>query len=128
MYLQKNEVIHIIYIFVPNGILIPFISTFDFMFIHFLKLLVRCDISSTLQAKQKLVPAKLTGKTFTYRVNVFMGFFCKQQQFSCRLNGNISNTSNEYMCFDPSLLNAVIMGQACLVFSTVWKLDIYIAL
>lgn len=128
MYLQKNEVIHIIYIFVPNGILIPFISTFDFMFIHFLKLLVRCDISSTLQAKQKLVPAKLTGKTFTYRVNVFMGFFCKQQQFSCRLNGNISNTSNEYMCFDPSLLNAVIMGQARLVFSTVWKLDIYIAL
>lgn len=75
MYLQKNEVIHIIYIFVPNGILIPFISTFDFMFIHFLKLLVRCDISSTLQAKQKLVPAKLTGKTFTYRVNVFMNFF-----------------------------------------------------
>lgn len=125
MYLQKNEVIHIIYIFVPNGILIPFISTFDFMFIHFLKLLVRCDISSTLQAKQKLVPAKLTGKTFTYRVNVFMVFFCQQQQFSCRLNGNISNTSNEYMCFDPSLLNAVIMGQARLVFSTVWKLDIY---
>lgn len=70
MYLQKNEVIHIIYIFVPNGILISFISTFDFM-----KLLVRCDISSTLQAKQKLVPAKLTGKTFTYRVNVFMSFF-----------------------------------------------------
>lgn len=75
MYLQKNEVIHIIYIFVPNGILISFISTFDFMFIHFLKLLVRCDISSTLQAKQELVPAKLTGKTFTYRVNVFMNFF-----------------------------------------------------
>lgn len=39
MYLQKNEVIHIIYIFVPNGILISFISTFDFMFIHFFEII-----------------------------------------------------------------------------------------
>lgn len=83
MYLQKKPTkLFISFIFLYQMVFnIPFISTFDFMFIHFLKLLVRCDISSTLQAKQKLVPEKLTGKTFTYRVNVFMVFFANNNNF-----------------------------------------------